>query len=98
MKVTIDYDGNTNGNLHVGSDIIKLIGDANYTNRLLPGMRNYQDVCDGDEYDAEWSAPGIRISGDKLAYDVEVYWIHTARKGEGALPEDYDWTEVDRIE
>lgn len=92
----IDYTGNNNGNVTHNGVTVRLSDQAELTNRLLPNtQRNYNDVSDGEEYDAEWMANGTTDDGRS----ARVYWIHTGIKGDGDTPADeLDWNNVDRVE
>lgn len=67
---------------------------ADFTNRLLPYPKNYNDVSDGEEYDFEMSAGAI----DKDGNEFTVYWIFTDKKGENGKELDmFDYDQVDRV-
>ena len=73
-----------------------LTGQADFTNRLLPGgYTNYSDASDGEKYDFEMSASAIDSEGN----EITVYWVFENTKGEGEAELDsFDYSIADRIE
>ncbi len=79
--------GNTYDYTRVEHDgrVVALLDDAQPTSRLLP------DNLRANNY-AEWSCKGV--DSDGIA--VMVYWLH--RDDGETEPDQYDWSDVDRIE
>jgi len=81
---TISYDGNLKGTVTHDGIAVALREDAQPTSRLL------EDPMRSAGY-AEWSARGTTSDGR----EARVYWLHV---DDERLPEDYDWSDVDRVE
>lgn len=64
-----------------------LTGDADFTNRVLPGNCNINDVQDGEEYQFEMSVPAV----DEQGKEYKVTWIFWKVKGQD------DW-ELDSLD
>ena len=82
----ISYANNPMGTIKHDGLVVDLIEQAEPTSRLLP------DPLRADRYVEEWSARGKTTDG----LNARVYWLHLD-DGE-TLPEDYDWSDVDRVE
>jgi len=82
---TIDHESNRYGTVTHDGIAVELREDAVLTGRLL------NDALRADGY-AEWAARGTTTDGR----DARVCWLHVD-DGE-TLPEDYDWSDVDRVE
>ena len=72
-----------------------LLEEADFTNGVLPGNWNYNDVEAGEEYQFQMKAEAADESGEKL-YDV--FWIFWEVKGDEKLPEDFDYDNVNHVE
>jgi len=84
-ETTISYDGNNFGTVKREDYTVSLREQAEPTSRLLNDWERKHGY-------AEWSARGTTSDGR----EARVYWLHVD-DGE-TLPEDYDWSDVDRVE
>lgn len=61
------------------------------TNRAWDG--GWTGAADGDDYTAEWSAPGV----DKDGLEVVITWHFEEIKGQENEPENLNWDVVEKV-
>ena len=71
-----------------------LTSNADYTNRLLNGPRNYHEASEGQKYFFEMSADAVDSEGNEYT----VYWIFDDVMGEETPLDNFDYDDVDRVE
>jgi len=88
------YNKSNFGEVEFEGKEYQLTGEADFTNRCLPGPWNLNDVQMGEEYQFEMSAPAV----DEQGKIYKVTWIFWKVKGEEFELDSLDYDKVNSVE
>lgn len=88
------YEKSNYGEVEFEGREYQLTGEADFTNRCLPGNWNLNDVQDGEEYQFEMAAPAV----DDQGKECKVIWIFWKVKGEEFELDSLEYDKVYSVE